>query len=395
MEGPTPVSALIHAATMVTAGVFMVARLSPLFELAPAAAAFVTLVGATTAFFAATVGLVQNDIKRIVAYSTCSQLGYMFVAMGVGAYSVGMFHLFTHAFFKALLFLGAGSVIIAMHHEQDIRMMGGLRRKMPVTYWTMLIGTLALTGFPLTAGYFSKDAIIEAAYSGKNVFAGYAFALTVSAACLTSFYSWRLIFKTFHGEPHDPHHYEAARESPPVVLVPLVALATGSILSGLPFKSLFAGDGVAGFFRESLKQGGAIIEAMHHAPPLVVWLPTLMMAIGFAIAYQFYIRRPDIPEALAREHSVLYRFLLNKWYFDEIYDALLVRPAMWLGRLLWKGGDGWLIDGFGPDGVSARVLDVTRNAIRLQTGYLYHYAFAMLIGAALLITWFMFAGGGH
>ncbi|HXF88414.1 MAG TPA: NADH-quinone oxidoreductase subunit L [Xanthobacteraceae bacterium] len=395
MEGPTPVSALIHAATMVTAGVFMVARLSPLFELAPAAAAFVTLVGATTAFFAATVGLVQNDIKRIIAYSTCSQLGYMFVAMGVGAYSVGMFHLFTHAFFKALLFLGAGSVIIAMHHEQDIRMMGGLRRKMPVTYWTMLVGTLALTGFPLTAGYFSKDAIIEAAYSGKNVFAAYAFALTVIAAGLTSFYSWRLIFKTFHGEPRDRHHYEAARESPLVILVPLVALAAGSFLAGLPFKSLFAGDGIVGFFRESLKQGSAIIEAMHHAPLLVVWLPTLMMAIGFAVAYQFYIRRPDIPEALAREHGVLYRFLLNKWYFDEIYDALLVRPTMWLGRLLWKGGDGWLIDGFGPDGVSARVLDVTRNAIRLQTGYLYHYAFAMLIGAALLITWFMFAGGGH
>ncbi len=395
MEGPTPVSALIHAATMVTAGVFMVARLSPLFELAPAAAAFVTLVGATTAFFAATVGLVQNDIKRIVAYSTCSQLGYMFVAMGVGAYSVGMFHLFTHAFFKALLFLGSGSVIIAMHHEQDIRMMGGLRRKMPVTYWTMVIGTLALTGFPLTAGYFSKDVIIEAAYAGTNLFAGYAFLLTVIAAGLTAFYSWRLIFKTFHGEPHDRHHYEAARESPPVVLVPLVALAAGSILSGLPFKSLFAGDAIAGFFRESLKQGGAIIEAMHHAPVFVMWLPTLMMAIGFAIAYQFYIRRPDIPDALAREHSVLYRFLLNKWYFDEIYEALLVRPTKRLGRLLWKGGDGWLIDGFGPDGVSARVLDVTRNTIRLQTGYLYHYAFAMLIGAALLITWFMFAGGPH
>jgi NADH-quinone oxidoreductase subunit L len=395
MEGPTPVSALIHAATMVTAGVFMVARLSPLFELAPAAAAFVTFVGATTAFFAATVGLVQNDIKRIVAYSTCSQLGYMFVAMGVGAYSVGMFHLFTHAFFKALLFLGSGSVILAMHHEQDIRMMGGLRHKLPVTYWTMVIGTLALTGFPLTAGYFSKDAIIEAAYSGKNVFAGYAFILTVIAAGLTSFYSWRLIFKTFHGTPHDRHHYDAARENPAIILLPLVVLAAGSFLAGLPFKSLFAGDGIAAFFRESLKQSGAIIEAMHHAPWFIVWLPTLMMAIGLAVAYQFYIRRPDIPEALAREHSLLYRFLLNKWYFDEIYDALLVRPAIWLGRLLWKGGDGWLIDGFGPDGVSARVLDVTRNALRLQTGYLYHYAFAMLIGAALLLTWFMFGGGGH
>jgi NADH-quinone oxidoreductase subunit L len=395
MEGPTPVSALIHAATMVTAGVFMVARLSPLFELAPNAAAFVTLVGATTAFFAATVGLVQNDIKRIVAYSTCSQLGYMFVAMGVGAYSVGMFHLFTHAFFKALLFLGSGSVIMAMHHEQDIRKMGGLRNKIPFTYWTMVIGTLALTGFPLTAGYFSKDAIIEAAYSGKNIFAMYAFVMTVVAACLTSFYSWRLIFKTFHGTPHDQHHHDEAKESPLVILIPLGALAAGSILAGFPFKEFFAGHHVESFFRESIKQGGASIDAMHHVPVLVAWLPTLMMAIGFGVAWQFYIRRPDIPASLAHQHDVLYRFLLNKWYFDEIYDAVLVRPTLWLGRLLWRGGDSWLIDGFGPDGVSARVLDVTRNAIRLQTGYLYHYAFAMLIGAALLITWFMFSGGAH
>src|SRR5919106_5325543 len=265
MEGPTPVSALIHAATMVTAGVFMVARLSPLFELAPNAQAFVTLVGATTAFFAATVGLVQNDIKRVVAYSTCSQLGYMFVAMGVGAYSVGMFHLFTHAFFKALLFLGSGSVIMAMHHEQDIRNMGGLRHKIPFTYWTMVIGTLALTGFPFTAGYFSKDAIIEAAFSGKNPFAIYAFLMTVVAAGLTAFYSWRLIYKTFHGTPHDRNHYEAARESPLVVLIPLGVLALGSIAAGFPFKEYFAGHHTAEFFGESLKQGD-IIEAMHHAP---------------------------------------------------------------------------------------------------------------------------------
>src|SRR5207244_1481470 len=234
MEGPTPVSALIHAATMVTAGVFMVARLSPLFELAPAALTFVTVIGATTAMFAATVGLVQNDIKRIIAYSTCSQLGYMFVAMGVGAYSVGMYHLFTHAFFKALLFLGSGSVIIAMHHEQDIRRMGGLRTKIPFTYWTMVVGTLALTGFPGFAGYFSKDAIIEAAYAGKNAMALYGFILTVIAAGLTAFYSWRLIFKTFHGEPHDHHHYEAAHESPLVMLVPLGFLAAGSPLAGYP-----------------------------------------------------------------------------------------------------------------------------------------------------------------
>ncbi len=394
MEGPTPVSALIHAATMVTAGVFMVARLSPLFELAPTASAFVTFIGATTAMFAATVGLVQNDIKRIIAYSTCSQLGYMFVAMGVGAYSVGMFHLFTHAFFKALLFLGSGSVILAMHHEQDIRHMGGLWRKIPFTYGVMLIGTLALTGFPLTAGYFSKDAIIEAAAVGTNPMASYGFIMTVAAAALTSFYSWRLIFKTFHGEPHDAHHFEAAHESPSVMLVPLALLALGSIAAGWPFLSIFKGADVEQFFRESLKFGAGnhVLENMEHLSLLTSLLPTLMMIGGFLVAWQFYIRRPDLPASLVRDQRVLYEFLLNKWYFDEIYDFLLVRPAMWLGRLFWKGGDDFVIDGFGPDGVSSRVLDVTRNIIRLQTGYLYHYAFAMLIGVAALITWFMFAG---
>jgi NADH-quinone oxidoreductase subunit L len=394
MEGPTPVSALIHAATMVTAGVFMVARLSPLFELAPNAQTFVTFIGATTAIFAATVGLVQNDIKRVIAYSTCSQLGYMFVAMGVGAYSVGMFHLFTHAFFKALLFLGSGSVIHAMHHEQDMRHMGGLKDRIPFTYVMMIIGTLALTGFPLTAGYFSKDAIIEAAYVGHNPMALYAFICTVGAALLTSFYSWRLIFKTFHGEPHDRQHWRDAHESPWVMLIPLIVLALGSILAGLPFKEIFAGHGVEGFFRESLTfaKGNNILEHIHEVPLSIGILPTVMMALGFVIAWQFYIRRPDIPVELARQHEVLYKFLLNKWYFDEIYDALIVEPTKRLGRLLWKGGDGWLIDGFGPDGVSARVLDVTRNVVRLQSGYLYHYAFAMLIGAAAFITWFMFAG---
>jgi NADH-quinone oxidoreductase subunit L len=394
MEGPTPVSALIHAATMVTAGVFMVARLSPLFSLSPTASAFVIFIGATTAMFAATVGLVQNDIKRIIAYSTCSQLGYMFVAMGVGAYSVGMFHLFTHAFFKALLFLGSGSVILAMHHEQDIRHMGGLWRKIPYTYGVMLVGTLALTGFPLTAGYFSKDAIIEAAAAGTNPMSTYGFIMTVAAAALTSFYSWRLMFKTFHGAPHDPHHYEAARECPKVMLIPLVILAVGSIAAGWPFLSIFKGADVGAFFRDSLKFGAdnGILEDMEHLPLLISLLPTVMMIGGFLVAWQFYIRRPDIPVALARDQNVLYKFLLNKWYFDEIYDFLFVRPTMWLGRLFWKGGDGFVIDGFGPDGVSARVLDVTRNVIRLQTGYLYHYAFAMLIGVAALATWFMFAG---
>jgi NADH-quinone oxidoreductase subunit L len=395
MEGPTPVSALIHAATMVTAGVFMVARLSPLFELAPNAQAVVMFFGATTAFFAATIGLVQNDIKRIVAYSTCSQLGYMFVAMGAGAYSVGMFHLFTHAFFKALLFLGSGSVIYAMHHEQDIRNMGGLKDRIPFTYTVMVIGTLALTGFPLTAGFFSKDAIIESAYASHNPFAFYGFMMTVIAAGLTSFYSWRLILKTFHGEPHDQEHYEAAHEAPLWMLIPIGILAAGSLLAGFPFKELFAGHGVEEFFRESLKMNPHIIEDMHEIPYWVGWLPFIMMVVGAVVAYVFYIRRPYIPVELARQHQMLYQFLLNKWYFDELYDLIFVRPAKWTGRFLWKVGDGYIIDGFGPDGVSARVLDVTRNVVKLQTGYLYHYAFAMLIGAAGLITWFMFGAGGQ
>jgi NADH-quinone oxidoreductase subunit L len=395
MEGPTPVSALIHAATMVTAGVFMVARLSPLFELAPNAQAVVMFFGATTAFFAATIGLVQNDIKRIVAYSTCSQLGYMFVAMGAGAYSVGMFHLFTHAFFKALLFLGSGSVIYAMHHEQDIRNMGGLWRKIPYTFAVMCIGTLALTGFPLFAGYFSKDAIIESAYVAHNPFSTYAFTLTVAAAGLTSFYSWRLIFKTFFGEPHDQEHYEAAHEAPLWMLIPIGVLAAGSILAGFPFQEYFAGHGVEEFFRESLKMHPHIIEEMHHIPEWVKAAPFVMMAVGAVISYIFYIQRPYLPVELANQQPMLYQFLLNKWYFDELYDLIFVRPAKWIGYTLWKKGDGFVIDGFGPDGVSARVLDVTRNVVKIQTGYLYHYAFAMLIGVAGLITWFMFGLGGQ
>ena len=395
MEGPTPVSALIHAATMVTAGVFMVARLSPLFELAPTAQTFVMFIGATTAFFAATIGLVQNDIKRIVAYSTCSQLGYMFVAMGAGAYSVGMFHLFTHAFFKALLFLGSGSVIYAMHHELDIRMMGGLWRKIPFTFAVMCVGTLALTGFPLFAGNFSKDAIIESAYVSHNPAATYAFILTVVSAGLTAFYSWRLIFKTFFGEPHDQEHYEAAHESPLWMLIPLFVLAAGSILSGFPFKELFAGNGVEEFFRDSVKMHPHIIEEMEQIPLAIKSLPFLMMSIGLVISIIFYIQRPYIPEELAEQQPMLYQFLLNKWYFDELYDLIFVRPTKRIGYFLWKYGDGWLIDGFGPDGVSARVLDVTRNVVKIQTGYLYHYAFAMLIGAAGLITWFMFGFGGQ
>jgi NADH-quinone oxidoreductase subunit L len=394
MEAPTPVSALLHAATMVTAGVFMVARLSPLFSLSPGASAFVTFIGATTCMFAATIGLVQNDIKRVIAYSTMSQLGYMFTAMGVGAYSVGMFHLFTHASFKALLFLCSGSVIIAMHHEQDMRHMGGLWRKLPFTYATMLIGTLALTGFPLTAGYFSKDAIIESAFVSNNPMAVYGFAMTLGAAALTAFYSWRLIFMTFHGTPHDREHYEAAHETPLTMLVPLGILAIGSIAAGYPALALFSGHGADEFFRGSLQLGIAntLYEEAEKLPLWLSLMPTLMMIIGFLVAWQFYIWRPDLPVELARQQQLLYKFLLNKWYFDEIYDFLIVRPTIWLGRVLWKDGDGFIIDGFGPDGVSARVLDVTRNVIRLQTGYLYHYAFAMLIGVAAAVTWFMFYG---
>jgi NADH-quinone oxidoreductase subunit L len=338
---------------------------------------------------------VQNDIKRIVAYSTCSQLGYMFVAMGAGAYSVGMFHLFTHAFFKALLFLGSGSVIYAMHHEQDIRMMGGLWRKIPYTFAVMCIGTLALTGFPFFAGYFSKDAIIESAYASHNPLATYAWILTVVAAALTAFYSWRLIFKTFFGEPHDEEHYEAAHESPYWMLIPIGVLAFGSNASGIPFTGLFAGSGVEEFFRESLKMNPHIIEDMEQIPEYIKVLPTVAMVIGLLISYLFYIRRPYLPEDLAAQQPMLYQFLLNKWYFDELYDLIFVRPAKWIGYQLWKKGDGALIDGLGPDGVSARVLDVTRNVVKIQTGYLYHYAFAMLIGVAGLITWFMFGSGGQ
>ncbi|MEC9343101.1 MAG: NADH-quinone oxidoreductase subunit L [Pseudomonadota bacterium] len=409
MEGPTPVSALIHAATMVTAGVFMVARLSPIFEYSHTALTVVTIVGATTAFFAATVGLVQNDIKRVIAYSTCSQLGYMFVALGVGAYGAGIFHLFTHAFFKALLFLGAGSVIHAVSDEQDMRRMGGLRGLIPRTYWMMVIGTVALTGLGIpftsigTAGFFSKDAIIESTYAAHNPAAGYAFVLLVVAALFTSFYSWRLIFMTFHGKPRaSADVIDHVHESPGVMLVPLYILGAGALLAGVLFYDAFLGHDISdlregwynSFWRLSLfaGPGNEILEHFHHVPALVKLSPFIMMAAGFLLAWLMYIRSPDTPKALARTMPGLYAFLLNKWYFDEAYDFLFVRPAKALGRFLWKRGDGWLIDGFGPDGVSARVLDVTRNVVRLQTGYVYHYAFAMLIGIAALISWAMFAG---
>ena len=416
MEGPTPVSALIHAATMVTAGVFMVARLSPLFEQAPVALTVVTVVGATTAFFAATVGLVQNDIKRVIAYSTCSQLGYMFVGIGVGGYALGIFHLFTHAFFKALLFLGAGSVIHAMHHEQDMRRMGGLRKDIPFTFWTMTIGTLALTGFPFTAGYYSKDGIIEAAYaaSAHSSAATYGFMATVVAALFTSFYSWRLVFMTFFGvrgerDPdaahgHDDHAHaaddghghddHAPHESPLVMLIPLALLAFGALFAGLAFRNSFIGEGFAEFWNHSLYMGpdNHILHEMEEIPAMVSFVPTLMMIIGFVIAWYMYIVDKAAPKRIADANPLLYKFLLNKWYFDELYDFLFVRPVFWLGRVLWKDGDGRIIDGLGPDGVSARVIDVAGRAVKLQTGYIFNYAFAMLIGVAALITWYLLEG---
>lgn len=398
MEGPTPVSALIHAATMVTAGVFLVARMSPVFEYAPNALLFVTYVGAITAFFAATVGLVQTDIKRVIAYSTCSQLGYMFVALGVGAYSAGMFHLFTHAFFKALLFLGAGSVIHAVHHEQDMRKMGGLRKHIPLTYAMMIIGTIALTGFPFTAGYYSKDAIIESAYAFGGQAGGFAFIMTVVAAIFTSFYSWRLIFLTFHGKARASADVMAhVHESPKVMTIPLILLAIGALFAGVFFSGPFIGHHFDEFWREALFFGenNTIMDDFHNVPGWVVWSPFFAMLLGFVVSFYFYILSPDTPRRLAEEHGILYRFLLNKWYFDEIYDVIFVRPAKWIGYFLWKKGDGWFIDGLGPNGIAARVSDVTQRVVKLQSGYLYHYAFAMMIGVAALITWMTFSGGAH
>jgi len=428
MEGPTPVSALIHAATMVTAGVFMVARLSPLFELAPGALQVVTLVGSITAFFAATIGLVQNDIKRVIAYSTCSQLGYMFAACGLGAYSAGIFHLFTHAFFKALLFLGAGSVIHAMHHEQDMRKMGGLKSYIPTTWAMMLIGTLALTGVGIPhfigfAGFHSKDAIIEAAYAGHTTY-NYSFWLLVIAAFMTSFYSWRLMFMTFHqparwgdhehdhhhvethsthanaddhGHGHDDHHAHEPHESPYVMLIPLFVLGIGAMIAGFSFKEYFIGHDFVAFWGNALKndghQAGHIMHALHEVPAWVGWAPFLAMAVGFVLAYVYYMVAPGLPAATARAFRPIYLFFLNKWYFDELYDRIFVRSAMSLGRLLWKGGDGAIIDGT-IDGTATTVTRVTDRVIKLQTGYVYHYAFAMLIGLAAIITWFMLGFGG-
>ncbi|MDZ7904878.1 MAG: NADH-quinone oxidoreductase subunit L [Cypionkella sp.] len=458
MEGPTPVSALIHAATMVTAGVFLVSRMSPLYEVAPYAKDMIVVVGATTAFFAATVGLVQNDIKRVIAYSTCSQLGYMFVAAGVGMYPVAMFHLFTHAFFKAMLFLGAGSVIHAMHHEQDMRNYGGLRKKIPFTFWMMMIGTLAITGvgIPLThigfAGFLSKDAVIESAFVGSN----YAFTLLVVAALMTSFYSWRLMFMTFFGEARgDKHTHDHAHESPRVMLIPLGVLSLGAVLAGMVWFNNFFGDegkmrawfgmspaaahhvegdlagdqgkgehggeakaedahaeaapaeaapaeaahaaeephSAAMAAKDTFAFDSSALHAAHEVPKWVKVSPFVAMILGLALAWLFYIKNPSLPGALARNQAPLYRFLLNKWYFDEIYDAIFIRPAMWIGRQLWQKGDGAVIDG-GLNGLALGVIPMlTRLAGRAQSGYVFTYAFAMVLGIAALITWMTLFGG--
>ncbi|MGH1368834.1 MAG: NADH-quinone oxidoreductase subunit L [Maritimibacter sp.] len=441
MEGPTPVSALIHAATMVTAGVFLVCRMSPLFEYAPDTQAFIVTIGALTAFVAATIGLVQNDIKRVIAYSTMSQLGYMFVAAGVGVYSVAMFHLLTHAFFKAMLFLGAGSVIHGMHHEQDMRNYGGLRKKQPLTFWAMMIGTLAITGvgIPLTtigfAGFLSKDAIIESAFAGTN--GGMAFWLLVIAALFTSFYSWRLMFLTFYGKPRgDKHTHEHCHESPAVMTVPLGVLAVGAIFSGMVFYGPFFGDHdkLNSFFGipahhtevvgshsdegeahgdtshgdtshgESDDHGAAeahsavvegaiymapdntVIDDAHHAPKWVKISPFIAMLIGFFTAFWFYIVNPALPKKLAEDQPVLHKFLLNKWYFDEIYDVLFVTPAKAIGRFLWKRGDGSVIDGT-INGIAMGIVPwFTRLAGRWQSGFVFTYAFAMVLGIVGFIT---------
>jgi NADH-quinone oxidoreductase subunit L len=389
MEGPTPVSALIHAATMVTAGVFLIVRMSPLMEFAPTALGFVTFIGATTALFAATVGCVQNDIKRIIAYSTCSQLGYMFAAAGVGVYQASMFHLITHAFFKALLFLGAGSVIHAMSDEQDIRKMGGLWKLIPVTYVVMWAGNLALAGIFPFAGYFSKDAIIEATYASGTAIGGYAFLCTVIAACLTGFYSWRLLILTFHGKPRaDAHTMDHVHESPLVMTVPLVLLALGALATGFSLKDYFIGGDWASFWAGSIVNGPDnhvlhVIET--ELPGWVSVAPTIVGVAGIALAYYFYMFNPALPARLAEAYPVAYRFLLNKWYFDELYDRIFVRPTMAFARLAWQVGDAQIIDGM-PNGAAALAAGSARQAVKLQTGSIAFYAFAMLIGLVFLVS---------
>ena len=393
MEGPTPVSALIHAATMVTAGVFLMARMSPLMEFAPTALGFVTFIGASTALFAATVGCVQNDIKRIIAYSTCSQLGYMFAAAGVGAYQASVFHLITHAFFKALLFLSAGSVIHAMSDEQDMRKMGGLAKLIPVTCTVMWIGNLALAGIPPLAGYYSKDAIISATYAAGTGIGLYAFVCTLLAAFLTAFYSWRLLFMTFHGKSRADHHVlEHAHESPPAMLVPLIILATGAMLAGWILYPSFIGANAHQFWNGAVFNGphNDVIENLENVPGWVDLSPLVTGLAGIALAFVMYILSPQLPVRLAQTFGGVYRFLLNKWYFDELYNTIFVQPAFRLARLFWQVGDATVIDGV-PNGLAALTSDGSRQVVRIQTGSLAVYAFVMLIGVVVLVGILMLA----
>ncbi|CCQ73866.1 NADH-quinone oxidoreductase subunit L [Magnetospira sp. QH-2] len=396
MEGPTPVSALIHAATMVTAGVFMVARLSPMFEFSETALMVVTYVGAFTAFFAATVGLVQNDIKRVIAYSTCSQLGYMFFACGVSAYSAGIFHLMTHASFKALLFLGAGSVIHAMSDEQDMRRMGGIWKMVPMTYILMWIGSLALAGVPPFAGFFSKDMILESAWGAHSSVGNLAFWLGVAAAFMTAFYSMRLLMMTFHGKPRaDETTMAHVHESPKVMILPLLVLAAGAIGAGYMGYEYFVGHDAAAFWGNAIyvAEHHQALENAHHAPGWVKLLPLVMGVSGLGLGFLFYGPMSSMPGWLVTNFRSVYDLLLNKWWFDELYDFLFVRPAFKLGRGFWKGGDGAVIDGCGPDGIASGVLRWVRRATSMQTGFVYHYAFSMLIGVAGLVTWYLFTLG--
>ena len=401
MEGPTPVSALIHAATMVTAGVFLVCRMSPLFEYAPGTLAFVTVVGATSAFIAATIGLVQNDIKRVIAYSTMSQLGYMFAAAGVGAYQAAMFHLFTHAFFKAMLFLGAGSIIHAMHHEQDMRNYGALRKKIPYTFTAMIIGTLAITGagIPLThfgfSGFLSKDAIIESTFAAQTLVGNYAFWLLVIAAAMTSFYSWRLIFLTFYGSPRgDIAKHNHAHESPLTMILPLAVLAIGSILAGMLWFEDFFGHHYKEFFDTAVYMGSKnhVIENAHHLNNWVKASPFIAMLSGLIISWAFYIKFPTWPSRLANTFQPLHSLLYNKYYFDEAYSFIFIKGSKFLGNLFWKIGDGKIIDG-ALNGLALRFIPfITKMSSKAQSGFLYHYAFAMFIGLGFLLSWFVIRG---
>ena len=386
MEGPTPVSALIHAATMVTAGVFLVVRCSPIYEYSELALNIITIVGMSTALFAATVALVQTDIKKIIAYSTCSQLGYMFFAAGVGAYNVAMFHLFTHAFFKALLFLGSGSVIHAFKDEQNINNMGGVWKKLPYTYVLMIIGTLALTGFPFLSGFYSKDAIIEFAYLKGNTTGYYAAGVGIVTAFLTSIYSWRLIFKTFHGEYNNKNiKIEETHESPLVMLIPLVLLSLGAIFAGYTFKELFLSHGeINNFWQDSIFFLKPL--STEHPPLWFLVLTPILVTLSIPVGYYLFVKNKNLPEQIANINKPLYKFLLNKWYFDELYDTLIVNPSKKLGLFLWKFFDVKVIDGFGPDGISALIKKCSQKANKFQSGFIYQYAFIMLLGFSALLT---------